>query len=167
MKPIFKDSLIILLIGFTLRVIIGTFTLNWDFLRITQITAKIFTAPISDIYKDPLSLYPVLTYWTRYAFILLTKPFLTINFFPLINQGDMSFISSSYIFRFLFILKLPFILLELFTAYIFSKLFVKEAQNKILLSWMLNGVALYTIAAFTNVDVFPVFFIVLAVYFFR
>ena len=167
LRPNAWDAFNLLLLGFLIRIIIGTFTINWDFLRVTQLTARLASEPLLEIYKDPLSLYPVLTYYTRYAFLAAAKPFLTSGFWSQIGEGDLAFISSDQIFRTLFILKLPFIILELATAYLFSRLFARKKQNQVLFLWMINGIALYTIAAFTNVDVFPIFFIVLSVYFLR
>ena len=155
----------ILLLGLIIRIIIATFTINWDFLRITQITLNFPSGGLFEIYRDPLSLYPVLTYWTRYALIWLAKPFLSPSFWQWNKSGDLAIISDVYIFRNLFFLKLPFILIEIATAYIFSSLLSKNKSKLFLLAWMINPIALYTITAFTNVDVFPIFFMALSLYF--
>lgn len=155
----------ILLLGFIIRIIIGTFTINWDFLKVTQITAKMATSSLAVIYSDPLSLYPALTYYTRYFFIILAKPFLTDGFFQWAGKSDLTLMSDPFIFRYLFLLKLPFILLELATAYVFSLLLPFKKRRVFLFSWIVSPIALYTIAAFTNVDVFPLFFIALSLLF--
>lgn len=156
----------ILLAGLLIRIIIGTFTINWDFLKVTQITAKMATSSLAVIYSDPLSLYPALTYYTRYFFIILGKPFLTDGFFQWAGKSELTLMSDPFIFRYLFLLKLPFILLELATAYVFSLLLPLKKRGVFLYSWMISPIAIYTIAAFTNVDVFPLFFIALSLLFF-
>ena len=80
-------------------------------------------------------------------------------------MGDLTIISDAFIFRNLYLLKLPFILIEMATAYIFSRLLPQTKNKLFLLYWMINPIALYSIAAFTNVDVFPIFFIAVSLYF--
>ncbi|OGG04418.1 hypothetical protein A2W14_01930 [Candidatus Gottesmanbacteria bacterium RBG_16_37_8] len=164
-KNVANDIPSILLLGLIIRLIIGTFTINWDFLRITQISLKYFSGGLMEVYRDPLSVYPVLTYWTRIFFIFISKPFLSGSFYKWNSNGDLSIIADTFIFRNLFFLKLPFILIEIATAYIFAKLLPRAKRGLFLLMWMINPIALYTIAAFTNVDVFPLFFIAVCLYF--
>src|SRR3989344_3507355 len=152
----------ILLLGFILRILIGTFTINWDFLKTTQLTAKLFNSDLAELYSYSLSLYPVLTYWTRYAFMFLSKPILSNNFLSWTASADLTAISDPHIFRYLFVLKLPFIIIEIATAYIFSLLIPFKKRASFLFIWMFNPIALYTVSAFTNVDVFPLFFIAMS-----
>ena len=155
----------LLLAGFIIRIVIAVFTVNWDFLRITQITLNYSAGGLEKIYEDPLSLYPVLTYWTRYFLIYLTRPFLGASISGWNKSGDLAILYDPFIFRNLFFLKLPFILIELSTAFIFSRLLTGRAKKSFLVIWMTSPVALYSIAAFTNVDVFPIFFLALSIFF--
>jgi len=69
---------------------------------------------------------------------------------------------SIYIFRYLLILKLPFLIFDLFVAFTLSKI-VKPSQQRLAISfWLFNPVNLYAIYALGQFDIIPSFFTALA-----
>lgn len=156
----------IILIGLLLRFLIAPFTMNWDLIAYTQVTHKLSSGGLTAVYQDPRSAYPPVTYWVLNATNYLLKPFLTNQFDAWLNLNDLTALTHPFIFRFMFLLKLPLIILEIISAVIFSLFFTDEKRKKALLFWMVNPVIIYVIPAFANVDIFPMFFILLSFYFF-
>lgn len=166
MKIFQKDVIVILLFGIFLRFLISPFTLNWDLLAYTHVTAKLSSGGLQAVYSDPLSAYPPITYWFINTYTNLLKPLLTGQFDTWLRLNDLSAVAFPGIFRFLFLLKLPIIILEIAAAIIFARIFPEGKRNKILFFWMINPVILYIVPAFSNVDIFPLFFIMLSFYFY-
>lgn len=163
-SKILSDTLTILLIGVIIRVIIAPFTLNWDLLANTHISVLALTNTWAQIYDNPLSVYPPLMYMTLSTFIKLTTPFFPAGFFSWMASDNLTAISFPFIFRTLFLLKLPYIFFEVSAAFLFAKIFEKGKQNTVFFLWMINPVSLFVVTAWTNVDAFPLFFIVSSFY---
>lgn len=165
-KKLARDTLAIILLGLILRLIIAPFTLNWDFLANMHLAAKMDTQSLSEFYKDPLANYPPLMYKTLSVIYNFTRTFsgnLIDNWFA---ADNLTAVSSVYIFRILFLLKLPFIIIDIACGVIFSRLFNVGKRNVALLAWMVNPISLYLVAAWTNVDITTLLFILLNFYFF-
>jgi hypothetical protein len=81
---------------------------------------------------------------------------------PITVYGDVATIlQEPYIFRLLFIMKLPYLLLELVTVWLFVKLFTKS-QDKLLalVAWLFNPYLYYSLYVFGRNEILAVFFIV-------
>lgn len=159
-EKILSDTINILLIGFIIRLIIAPFTLNWDLLANTHISVNYLSQSWAEIYNNPLSVYPPLMYMTLSSFIRIISPLFPPGFSPWIASDNLTAISFPFIYRTLLLLKLPYIIFELASALLFAKIFAGEKQNRVLFLWMVNPVSLFVISAWTNVDAFPIFFII-------
>lgn len=73
----------------------------------------------------------------------------------------MGAISSPLLYRYLFLLKLPMVLAEIIAAITFSRLLPQNKRQYLLTLWMFNPLMLYLVPAFTNIDIFPILFILL------
>ncbi len=164
--PTLQITIAILSVGFLLRCIIAPFTLNWDLLANTKTIYSWSQLSSREFYEQPLATYPPLTYHTLSFFLRSSMVLLGPNFTKWVNLPDLFLLTDPYIFRYLFAIKLPYILLELTTAFFFSKIFALRLQSKALLFWMLNPIALFTLTAWTNVDVLPILCMVLGIYFY-
>lgn len=161
-----KDAFSIILLGLLLRLLIAPFTLNWDLLANMHLAAKMDFQTLTVFYNDPMANYPPLMYKTLSLFDQIIHKVAPGGLYTWFESGNLSAITSYYVFHIIFLLKLPFIVIDLACGILFSKLFDPKKRNLALLFWMVNPVLLYIVAAWTNVDIITLFFIILNFYFF-
>jgi hypothetical protein len=160
------STLTIFVIGILLRLTIAPFTLNWDFHTNIQVSSTLLHGSIADMYKDERA-YPLPTHLISAAGFTLLSPLLPPEFIEWTTRKDLAVFATPYLYRYLLLLKLPIIAFELCAAFIFSRLFPKGVQKKLLALWLLNPITLYIVPAFTNVDAYPMFFLLLHYLLFR
>lgn len=158
-------NLRIILIGIVIRLIIAPFTLNWDFLALSQLTGVLEKGSLNELFMDHRVAYPLPFYLLNWSYLTLIRPLLSGDFRSFLTSGDLAAISSPFLFRYLFFLKLPMVAAEIGAAYFLSVLFPNNKRGSLLLFWLLSPLALYLVPAFTNIDALPVFLTILHYFF--
>jgi len=157
-----------------LRVIIMPFFFHPD-LREHHFHASFLKSGVFNIYtyisnhkqdltiKQDFSYFP-LTYFSLGIYQLLISPILGSNFSHWLTMGY----SNNEIFRYLFFLKLPYLILDILVALFIADFFQNtEKKRKAVLFWLFNPFSLVLIYFYSNIDIIPVFFSVLSLYFVR
>lgn len=166
LNHLLTDTLSIILLGLILRIVVAPFTLNWDLLSNAQQTSQFSHQSLSEFYKNSLSVYPPLMYQTYSFYLSVIRSIFSDIFNAWFSTANISAITFPYIFRIIFLLKLPFLTADLASGIIFSRLFENSKRKIALLLWMISPVSLYTVSAWTNVDIIPIFFILLSFFLF-
>ncbi len=112
-------------------------------------------------------IYPPLTYFTLGIFQKLLSPF---NIYPFIQNvmNGVNIYSISDLNTNLFLLKLPYLFIDLLVAYLLTKLFQTDKQKRLIfILWLFNPVTLYTTFCLGVFDIIPVLFTVLSLIFLK
>lgn len=114
--------------------------------------------------KENFVYFP-LTYFTLGIYQILALPFLGPDFHSWLYNASASAVNMIGVFRYLFILKLPYLVLDCLTAFLLTKFVSQETEKrKIFLLWLFNPFSIIILYVFSNVDIFPVFLSVLSLY---
>lgn len=115
--------------------------------------------------KEEFVYFP-LTYFTLGTYQIVASPLLGSEFNHWLFNASVTSIEDPNVFRYLFILKLPYLLLDILIAFMLTYM-VSDLQKKktIFTFWLFNPFSLVLIYLYSNVDIFPVFLIVLSLYF--
>ncbi len=109
--------------------------------------------------------YPPLTYFFLGTYQIVAQPFLGPEYKQFLLDFSGNAASSPNIFRYLFILKLPYLLFDVLVGVILLKLIKKDADKKAsLLFWFFNPVNLYAIYMIGQFDIIPAFLTFLSFY---
>lgn len=107
--------------------------------------------------------YPPLTYFTLGFYQYLISPFLGNDFSKWIRDYSDYRYDTSFIFRYLFSLKIIYLIFELLTGLLIYKLLSNSSRRKLALSlWFFNPINLYAISAIGQFDIIPAFLSVLS-----
>lgn len=116
---------------------------------------------ISDIF-----IYPPLTYFTLGSFRWLVKPFVDPNFIPWLMENMGNVYSRKDLFSILFLFKLPYLFIDLGAGFLLAGLFDDEKKKKLaFILWMFNPITLYATFMIGQLDILPVFFTILSLYY--
>lgn len=116
-------------------------------------------------YRENFVYFP-LTYFFLGIYQTLMTPFLGVEFDKWLFDASENNVSQIGIFRYLFILKLPYLILDVLIGFILIKFFTSlEDKKRVFLYWMLNPFSIYLIYVFSNVDIFVVFLTLLSLLF--
>ena len=111
-------------------------------------------------------IYPPLTYFTLGIFRVLVMPFTDPNFIPTLWNGLGSAYSNNNLFSHLLFFKLPYLFVDVATGFLLASLFDKQnSKTKIFTLWMINPVTLYATFMMGQLDILPVFFVILSLCF--
>lgn len=111
-------------------------------------------------------IYPPLAYFTLGFFRLLVKPFVDANFIPWLMENLSQVHLYPQLYQQLFFFKLPYLFVDIAIAFLLSSYFVdKKKKSLAFLLWMVNPVTLYATFMVGQLDVLPVFFVVLSLFF--
>ncbi|MBU1126877.1 hypothetical protein KKF11_00855 [Patescibacteria group bacterium] len=115
-------------------------------------------------YTDTFN-YPPLVYFVFGAVQFLLKPFLGGGFIGWIFDWGPGRLANPEIFRYLFILKIPYLILDIVTAFLLTCFFKEKKQKqKIFLFWLFNPVVLYSIYGLASFDILPSLFVLWSVF---
>ncbi len=119
--------------------------------------------PITKI-NAPDFVYPPATYFTLGSYQILVSPFLG-DAFPkwLFDFSGLS-ASNLFIFRYLLILKLPYLIFDFLVGFLLFKIARREDQTKTLFLWFFNPLTLYGIYAIGQFDIIPTFLSIFSLY---
>lgn len=117
--------------------------------------------------KEEFVYFP-LTYFTLGFYQIIASPFLGPDFNSWLANASAAAVDTIGVFRYLFILKLPYLFLDCAVAFLLTKFFDDEFEKKrVFLLWLFNPFSIIIVYIFSNVDIFPVFLSVLSLYFSR
>ncbi len=118
---------------------------------------------VSDIF-----IYPPLTYYTLGFFRVLVKPFTDPKFIPWLMVNLSSLHSYPRLFEHLFWFKLPYLFFDVGLAFLLTGFFDDLKKKKLVFAlWLFNPVTIYVSFMIGQLDLLPVFFSVLALYYFK
>lgn len=162
----------LLLLGVILRILVMPFLMHPD-IRVFHSQAQFFKSGVFDIYeyleanrdelyfKEEFVYFPV-AYLFLGSYQAVVDPLMGVEFDSWLNGVD-----SLYLYRYLFFLKLPYLFLDIAIAYILLKIVDRKDQRSVLTFWLFNPFTILLIYAYGNIDILPVFFSVLALYFLK
>lgn len=108
--------------------------------------------------NTPDFVYPPLTYFTLGVYQIMIKPILGNDFNHWLFDFSGLSADNPYIFRYLFLLKLPFLVFDFLVGLLLYKTFVDIKQKKLaLFFWFFNPLNLYGIYAIGQFDIIPTF----------
>lgn len=111
-------------------------------------------------------IYPPLTYFTLGVFRLVVKPLTDPNFIPWLMENLGNIHNYKGLYWHLFIFKLPYLFVDLSTGFLLASIFRDKYKRKLVfVLWILNPVTLYATFMMGQLDIIPVFFTVLSLYF--
>jgi len=114
--------------------------------------------------KEEFVYFP-LTYYFLGGYQIIASPLLGDNFNAWLSNANVSAIEQVGVFRYLFILKFPYLLLDLLVMFTLGNLVEEENRKKISLLWLFNPFTIVMIYMFGNIDIIPVSLTVLSLLF--
>ncbi len=114
-------------------------------------------------FKEEFVYFP-LTYFFLGTYQALALPFLGNGFNSWLFDASQRVVSNPNIFRYLFILKLPYLLIDVLIAFLLTKFFKdKKLKNEAFTLWLFNPFTIVLIYFFSNVDIIPVLLILVTI----
>lgn len=158
----------ILVLAIFLRLILAAFYFHPD-IKTYNFQASFFKKGVFNIYeyltehkKDlPLKeefVYFPLAYFVTGGYQLVVSPILGLQFDSWVGSADSNLtVRDSSIFKYLTVLKLPYLILDILIAFILMKFFEKqEDKRKAFIIWLFNPFTIILIYVFSNIDMYPV-----------
>lgn len=169
----------ILLLAIALRVLVASFLFHPD-IKTFNFQASFLKKGVFNIYsylaenkktlplKEDFVYFP-LTYLTLGTYQTFISPILGKGFDSWLENADsVGSVVDPGIFKYLFALKLPYIIVDIATAFLLMKYFGdKKLGKKAFTLWLLNPFTILIIYGFGNVDIFPVFLTLLSLIFIK
>lgn len=118
--------------------------------------------------KDDFVYFP-LTYLSLGGYQAIVAPLMGNGFDSWLSNADsITTVTDGNIFKYLFALKLPYLILDLVIAFILLKYFEnKEDGKKAFKIWLFNPFTIFIIYIFGNIDIFPVALTLLSLLFIK
>ena len=164
LRVLLNDGVSVIVLGVLLRLMVMPFTLNWDLWMNTRLAALLSGGGFGELYSAGGVAYPPLTYMVLNLYLRVLGPLVGGGFSEWLKLGDLSALTWPYLFRYLFLLKVPMVVSEVVTGIMVARMFSGKWRQRVLLGWMLNPVIIYLVAGFANVDAFPVLCLVLVMW---
>lgn len=173
MFELLKDNYFkrVLLLAVLLRVLVMPFLFHPD-IKVYNFQGSFLQDGVVDIYQHlqqekknlPLKeefVYFPLAYFYVGTYQWIMKPFLGMDFDNWLENKEAP--AGGYpVFRYLFILKLPILLVDMLCAFVLVKLFDSSERKKVFALWLLNPFSIVILYIFSNIDILSVFFILLS-----
>jgi len=138
---------------------IKTFNFQSSFLKkgVTDIYSYLVNNKENLPFKEEFVYFP-LTYFVTGGYQAIVSPILGKGFDGwLANASSNAFVIDPSIYKYLVVLKLPYLLLDIGMAYLIRKFFKdKKKGNLAFTLWLFNPFTIFLIYAYSNVDIFPV-----------
>lgn len=158
----------IFILAILIRLLIMPFYFHPD-IRTTYFQTSFLKQGVFDIYKyiesskaqlpfkDDFTYFP-LTYLFFGGYQILISPLLGANFHTWIFDASAYAPTQIGVFRYLLLLKIPYLIFDIATAYLLTLFFEKlEDKKKALIYWLFNPIWLFLIYAYSNLDIIPAF----------
>lgn len=182
MKKLFTNR--IFLLGLLFRFLVMPFTGHWD---IRGINFAVYNLPfkgITNVYevaaKEEVEyfvnvnfgrdyfIYPPLNYFTLAGFMTLLKPFYGPEFVAWIEGWGnqmLKVITHPHVWRYLFLMKIPYLVFDIFLLTVLLKFFSRNKDQKLaLIYWWLNPIVIYLPYIWGQFDIIPTAIMLLGVY---
>ena len=184
-KKFFPKFFLILIFGVLIRLILMPITYHPDLLghsfsayflayegKINLYDTLASLPPDHPLVKNfgvgDIFIYPPLTYYTLGLFRILVKPLADPKLIPwlMVNLGSLH--SYPRLFEHLFLFKLPYLFFDVGLAFLLTSFFDNQRKKRLVFAlWMFNPVAIYVSFMIGQLDLLPVFFTVLSLYFYK
>ncbi len=164
----FKGLKQLLLLAVLIRLLIMPFYFQPD-IKTYHFQAYFLREGVFDIYKYldthkselPLKeefVYFPITYFFLGGYQILVSPLLGSNFYNWVSDASSQTFSEAIgIYRYLFLLKLPYLILDVGLAFLLTSFFKEPAlKKKAFILWLFNPFTIVLIYIFSNVDIIPV-----------
>lgn len=162
LKRAWCDPVLIVSLGILLRLLVMPVAMNWDLWTNSQVAVKWLTQGVAEMYADPRVAYPPLTYGLMKTWFEIVNRSVAPGLISWLAMPELKALQDVGVFRYLFWLKLPWVVAEVLGGILLSRIVKKKWRSQILVLWMLNPVVIYTVAVFANVDAAPVLLILAA-----
>lgn len=160
-----------------LRVLIMPFLFHID-LKSLYFYASLLQDGVLNIYgymKDNKGLlsynqvfvYPPPVYFLQGIWLIIASPFLGSGFYGWINDWGVGNYSSDFLFRYLFILKIPNLIFDILIGILLFKIVDAEYKSRVLILWFFNPLTLYINYGLANFDIIPATWVLLSLYFYQ
>lgn len=173
MFSILKDKAIlnILILGVLLRLLVMPFLFHPD-IKVYNFQSSFLQKGVLNIYeylskeKERLPLkeefvYFPLTYYLVGGYQWVISPLLGSNFHNWLSNASSGEVYP--VFRYLFFLKVPILIFDLLCGFVLANLFEQSKRRLAFSLWLLNPFLIWILYVFSNVDIYPVFFILLSI----
>ncbi len=175
MQEILKNKTLrwFLLLAILIRIILMPFFFHPD-IRVYHSQSQYLKSGVINIYsylednkenhhfKEEFVYFP-LAYLFLGTYQLVVSPFLGSEFYHWLNGEN-----TDYLYRYLFVLKLPYLFLDLFIAFLIYKLFEKKRNKELAFTfWLFNPFSIAIIYFYSNIDILAVFFTILSLLFLK
>jgi hypothetical protein len=177
----------IFLLGLLIRFLVMPFTAHFDlrginfavfqlpFNHVLNIYEVAKSGPVDYIVNVNFSreyfIYPPLTYFTLGSFMWLLKPFYGgefVNWIQGYGNDIMSVLTNPQVFRYLFLMKLPYLVFDVLALWGLLKFVSSEsARNKVIVYWWLNPIIIFLPYVWGQFDIIPTAISVLAIWLMR
>ena len=172
-----------LIVGVIIRLILMPITLHADLLGHTFTSYFFSYKGVLNIYEhlanlpqnhplvrnfgvSDIFIYPPLTYFILGIFRLIVKPFEDANFIPWLMENLNQVHSYKALFLHLFLYKLPYLFIDVACAFFLSEVFQDRKKKRwAFYFWIFNPVTLYATFMIGQLDILPVFFTILSLFF--
>lgn len=169
MSEILKDKSLrfLLILAILLRLLLMPFFYHPD-IKTTNFKVSFLKQGIFDVYSyivnnksklpypEEFNYFP-LTYFFLGGYQFLASPFLGSNFDSWIQDASQNALDQVGVFRYLFILKIPYLIFDLLTAFFLYLYFDNRVlAKKIFILWLFNPFSLILIYLYSNIDIIPV-----------
>lgn len=106
--------------------------------------------------RDDFTYFP-LTYFFLGGYEILAASFLGGDFLKWLFDASAYAPAATGVFKYLFVLKLPYLVLDILTGWLLMHFYVsQEAKKKVLSLWLFNPVWIILIYVYSNLDIIPV-----------
>lgn len=172
-QPVLRNLLILAIL---IRLLVMPFYYHPD-IKTYHFQASFLQDGVIDIYsfleanKERLPLkeefvYFPLTYFFLGGYQILISPLLGGDFKDWLFDASAQAISDFKIYRYLFILKFPYLLIDVAMAFLLTGFFIDWQQKKrVFIFWLFNPFTFIAIYLYSNVDIIPVFLSTVALIF--
>ena len=153
----------VVLTGLLIRLLVIPFTLNWDLWANTRLADTFDLKQLDKFYEEPIAAYPPPTYiWLKSSLNIIKL--INGNAFNLwISDSDFGSITNPLLYRYLALIKLPYLIVEIACAFLFSSLFKARQKLFAYMLWWWNPAVIFLVSAWTNIDVFVILFVLLSI----
>jgi len=115
--------------------------------------------------KEEFVYFP-LAYFFLGSYQAVISPILGSEFYQWLNDASVQSVDKIGVYRFLFLLKFPYLILDILIAFLLLRLFKEEEiQKKLFTFWLFNPFSFILVYLYSNLDIFAVFLIVLSLFY--
>jgi hypothetical protein len=106
--------------------------------------------------KEEFVYFP-LTYFFLGGYQILASPLLGSGFSAWLFDASQQIVEVPQIFRYLFIMKLPYLILDILAAFLLASFFTnRKKKERAFVLWLFNPFTIILIYVFSNIDIIPV-----------